>query len=404
MAQTGFKIGGSSPIDQLRYSYFTNSNRLQQVYDSADDVNSKLGDLHYDPATKATTDYTYDVNGSLIADKNKGIRSIHYNFLNLPDTISMTKTDGSSKGNIVYKYDAQGTKWAKIVTDSTVSPVRKTTTLYIKGFQYQNDTLQFVGHEEGRTRYLWLHFLNGDSIFRQRFDYFEKDHLGNTRVILTDQKDTSQYIATMEGAYRAKENALFYNIPQTAYSRTLAGYPVDLSLTNPNDSVIMLNGTTGRTQGPAIILKVLAGDTIDIAAKSYYTSQSGTGTTPSITDVLTSLASGVVGITDNEADALVAQRGELLRHARATLPVIGADAAISVGMLARRDAYEGNILTLENRGHRFQVGERRRENHAVDARLTNLSSDILGERGGVIVARLHHDLIFRRATPLDDSR
>ena len=153
----------------MSYGYFTNTNRLKYVYDTANDVNSKLGDLHYNPAGKDTIntpDYAYDGDGNLTADKNKGIRWIHYNFLNLPDTVSMTKTDGSSKGNIVYRYDAQGTKWAKIVTDSTASPVKVTTTLYLKGFQYINDTIQFVAHEEVRTRYFWQHYLNGDSSFR----------------------------------------------------------------------------------------------------------------------------------------------------------------------------------------------------------------------------------------------
>jgi len=298
MIQNGFKLGGSGPVDRLRYSYFTNSNRLQQVYDTANDAGSLLGDLHYNPSTKdPATDYTYDANGSLTADKNKGIRRIHYNFLHLPDTISMTKTDGSSKGNIVYKYDAQGTKWAKIVTDSTVSPVKVTTTLYIKGFEYKNDTIQYVSHEEGRTRYFWQHYMNGDSSFRQRFDYFEKDHLGNTRVILTDQRDTAQYVATMEAAYRTKENKLFYNIPATSYARNVAsGYPVDLATTNPNDSVIRL-GNNGQKVGPAIILKVMSGDKVTIATNYYFNSGGTNGGQLTAQDLINSLANGILSLT-----------------------------------------------------------------------------------------------------------
>jgi len=140
-------------------------------------------------------------------------------------------------------------------------------------------------------------YLNGSTQYKWEYDFFEKDHLGNTRMVLTMQKDTTYYAATMEGAYRAKENALFYNIPQTAYSRVTAGYPVDTTMTNPNDSVVMLNGMAGRTQGPAIILKVMAGDSIALGVKSFYTSQTGTGTRPSIDDVLLSMAGGVVGMT-----------------------------------------------------------------------------------------------------------
>jgi len=300
MSQRGYKIGGSSAIDSLTYGYFTNTNRLRYVYDLANDTASKLGDFHYSGLTKDTVntpDYTYDGNGSLTADKNKGIRSIHYNFLNLPDTISMTRTDGSSKGNIVYQYDALGTKWAKIVTDSTVSPVRTTTTLYIQGFQYQNDTIQFVAHEEGRTRYFFQHYLAGDSSFKHRFDYFEKDHLGNTRVILTDQRDTGFYAATMEAVSRGKEKALFYNIDSCSYAvSSIPGYPAD-GTTSPNDSVARVNGST-HPMGPAILLKVMSGDSVTIATKYFYKSSgSSSGNQNQATNVIASLAQGLVGVT-----------------------------------------------------------------------------------------------------------
>jgi len=300
MTQRGYKMGGSSAIDSLTYGYFTNANRLRYVYDLANDTGSKLGDFHYAQLTKDTVntpDYTYDANGSLTADKNKGIRRIHYNFLNLPDTISMTKADGSSKGNIVYRYDAQGTKWAKIVTDSTVSPVKVTTNLYIKGFEYKNDTIQFVTHEEGRTRYFWQHYMAGDSSFRQRFDYFERDHLGNTRVILTEQRDTGVYMATMDSAYRTKERALFYNIDSCSYAvSSIPGYPAD-NTTPRNDSVAKVNGS-GHVIGPALLLKVMSGDSVTLVSKYFYKSSgASSGNQDQTTNILASLAQGLVGMT-----------------------------------------------------------------------------------------------------------
>lgn len=300
MFQQGFKWNGSSLVDSLTYSYFGNSNRLSQVKDGDNDSLSKLGDFHRTGA-QVDTGYRYDGNGNLVKDFNKGIDTIIYNYLNLPQQIHIT-----GKGNIFYTYSATGTKITKRTMDSLSR--HATTTLYVEGFVYQQtdtitnptggvDTLQFLLHEEGKLRWALHFYQNGSSKYGWENDMFEKDHLGNTRVVLTTQKDTAYYAATMEAAYRAKENALFYNIPQTAYSRTLAGYPVDTSMTNPNDSVIMLNGTTGRVQGPAIILKVMAGDTVNIGAKAYYTSLSGTGTDSSITAVLASLANGIVGVT-----------------------------------------------------------------------------------------------------------
>ncbi len=61
--------------------------------------------------------------------------------------------------------------------------VGKTTiTTYLGGSIYQNDTLQYLPQEEGRIR---LNAANTGYIF----DYFVKDHLGNTRMVLTDDSN-----------------------------------------------------------------------------------------------------------------------------------------------------------------------------------------------------------------------
>jgi RHS repeat-associated protein len=300
MNQNGFKVGGSGAIDQLSYSYQTNSNKLSQVTDAANDQNSKLGDFHFNPTNKGSTDYNYDGNGNLKIDNNKAIDTISYNYLNLPQLVHI-----NGKGNIAYTYDAGGNKLKKMTTDSTIR--HSTTTLYLDGLIYQQidtitspdagiDTLQFMAHEEGRARWAFHKYLSGAIGYGWEYDFTEKDLLENTRILLTQERDTAQYLATMESAYRATENQLFYNIPASSYPRaTIFGYPTD-NTTVPNDSVARLNGN-GQKVGPAIILKVMFGDTVDIAAKSYYVSQTGTGTNPSLTDVLNSLATGIANMT-----------------------------------------------------------------------------------------------------------
>ena len=295
MKQVGFKVGRSATIDSLTYSYVNSgaSNRLAGVTDGANDQNSKLSDFHYNPATKGTSDYTYDNNGSLVVDNNKGITSINYNYLNLPQNIPI-----NGKGNIAYIYDAAGNKLVKTTVDSTSTPVKTTVTTYLAGFVYVNDTLQFMSEEEGRARWAFHKYTNGTTAYGWEHDFFEKDHLGNTRVLLTQQRDTASYIATMEGAYRSNENALFYNIPATVVARTsVSGYPVDTSVTKPNDSVARVNGS-GQKVGPAIILKVMSGDKVDIGTNYYYnTSSTTTGQALSASDVINSLATGIVSMT-----------------------------------------------------------------------------------------------------------
>ena len=82
-----------------------------------------------------TVDYTYDQNGNLKKDLNKDIgtataEDIIYNYLNLPQSITVRTTGGAIKGTITYTYDAAGNKLQKTVTE-TGQPSK--TTLYIGG-------------------------------------------------------------------------------------------------------------------------------------------------------------------------------------------------------------------------------------------------------------------------------
>jgi RHS repeat-associated protein len=299
--QSGFKVGGSAPIDQLTYTYQASSNKLLAVNDFYNDPLSKLGDFHYS-GSKLPTDYSYDANGNLILDNNKAISGITYNYLNLPQQVTIT-----SKGTISYTYDAAGTKLYKTTVDNTGSAARTTITTYIGGFVYQSasplaggpvgaDTLQLILHEEGRIRWAYHKYTNGFSAYGFEYDFFEKDHLGNTRVVLTQQKDTTGYLASGEAAYRATENQIFTNMTTTAVARISApGYPNDVSVTNPNDTVFKVNGNPGgHKMGPSLLLKVMSGDKIDIAVQSFYNSGTTSAPNSSVTDVLASLATGIV--------------------------------------------------------------------------------------------------------------
>ncbi|WP_343745154.1 DUF6443 domain-containing protein [Chitinophaga sp.] len=263
MRRSGVIGAASKPIDILRYTYATNSNHLISVTDDANDPNSTLGDFKKGTLS-GDTDYNYDDNGNLTNDFNRNIpiNGIVYNHLNLPETIQVDK-----KGTIQFVYDAGGTKLRKIVTDNTDGTPKKTITDYMLGFAYENDTLRFYSQEAGRSRMV---YKQGQPS-KQVYDYFIKDHLGNVRMILTEQSDLNAYIATMESVNSAKEVQLFSNIENTRVSKPV-GYPVDDGAgKNEFVSKLSMQGT-GKTIGPSLVLKVMAGDTVQIGTKAFYKS------------------------------------------------------------------------------------------------------------------------------------
>ncbi len=150
----------ATAIDKLAYTY--SNNQLLKV---ADTSNKTQG---FVDGTNTDNDFTYDVNGNMTIDKNKGITLITYNHLNLPIKITFGTT-----GNIVYVYNATGQKLKKVVTQGTTV----TTTDYLGGYQYVNNTLQFFPTAEGYVS------LSGTTY---SYTYQYKDHLGNIRLSYSD--------------------------------------------------------------------------------------------------------------------------------------------------------------------------------------------------------------------------
>ena len=172
-------------IDNLEYSYHPeNKNQLLKVNDlnpspqgfnQANDVAS--GDVDGNNADH-TDDFTYDLNGNMKSDTNKGIEDITYNHLNLPIKINF-----GAKGNIYYLYNAIGGKVKKVVEDNVAHIT--TTTDYLSGFQYLNTELQFFPHAEGYVHYTKpLAAQGGENTALGSFNYVFNytDHLGNVRL------------------------------------------------------------------------------------------------------------------------------------------------------------------------------------------------------------------------------
>lgn len=293
MQQYGWKGNVSDLIDNLTYQYNLpgnsafSGNRLASVTEGgANTANYKLSDFQDGSVTG--DDYTYDTNGNLIQDKNKGITSIAYNYLNLPATIT------TSKGTIVYTYDASGNKLRKTVTDNTNNNL-VTTTTYLNNSVYEQagttstNNLQLITHEEGRIR------LDGSNY---AYDYFIKDHLGNVRSVLTSETQTDIYpAATLEGDINSSSSAvytesnLFYTINAGNIVAPVSGTPTYVNnngINNPNPNsattansqkMYVLNGIGGEKTGLGFTLKVMSGDKLTIYGKSYWNTSNNTKNT-----------------------------------------------------------------------------------------------------------------------------
>ncbi len=260
MKQMGLNGLAIQTIDSLKYGYFPNSHRLSYVTDKKNNPSTILGDFK-ETDNREVQDYWYDPNGNIAKDKNKAIDTIYYNHQQLPAILYAKNRQAS----IYYLYaGGTGERLAKMVSDGSTQPQQLNVTHYINGFQYEQDTLQFISHEEGRIRPV---YRSGQPV-TYAFDYFIKDQLGNVRMVLSSRKDTAIYAATMEATATGIENALFSNIDNTRASRPV-NYPQD-NTTTPNTYVSRLNAINGQKVGPSIVLRLVAGDSIQIAVRAFY--------------------------------------------------------------------------------------------------------------------------------------
>ncbi len=308
MKQRGVTINTPATIDSLTYQYFANSNQLQKVTDGITDMGPWSD---FKDTAIAADDYVYDVNGNIVKDNNKHIHTsvggngITYNFLDKATSITV-----NGKGTIAYTYDAGGALLQKISTNTKTG--LKTVITYVAGFVYQKimpaattpstvaDTLQYALHEEGRIRWKFTSGATGVFVY----DYFLKDHLGNVRSVITEENQQDYYpAATLEGTYSASPpdansmvnyEKLFYAIDNNYItdeaniaswsSATGKDYfnhngnpPANLNYpsgctptqTAAGTKLYKLNALTNKT-GLQFMVKVMAGDTLDVFGKSYY--------------------------------------------------------------------------------------------------------------------------------------
>ena len=158
----------------MSYSYV--GNRLKKVDDLPESFNQSHG--FKDNASFAEKEYEYDANGNMITDANKQLSNFSYDHNNMPTHIEISD---HHKMEIDYIYSASGTKLKKI-THKDFQLLDKTD--YILNFVYKNNKLSYVITQEGKITFN----QEGEPLYQ----YFLKDHLGNTRAVIDQEGHLAQ--------------------------------------------------------------------------------------------------------------------------------------------------------------------------------------------------------------------
>lgn len=132
----------------------------------------------------ATGEYRYNTNGSLVSAVNRGISSIKYNRLNLPERMDVKHTSAEARNE--YTYDAEGNKlnvkyrWnPQFVTNPIIgSAVNESSLTMSRNVLYQGNHVWFDNKE------MWLNEIGYFRPDISKFYFYVKDHQGNNRVVI----------------------------------------------------------------------------------------------------------------------------------------------------------------------------------------------------------------------------
>lgn len=249
--------------DDMQYEY--HQNKLINIVD-----NSSYSGFGFSDVAN-TIDYSYDDNGNLKSDLNKGLNSINYNEINLP------KQFNSNEGTLNYVYSADGKLQSKTLSNNDEI-------VYIDGIKYKNSTLEEIQNEDGRIRPKSISSVNSTDFV---YDIYLKDHLGSIRTVVTNEENVIDLVATMESSNSSVEESVFYNV---AISRSdlPPNYPIDLSY-SPNNKASKLNAASNLI-GVSKAMRLKEGDQITVDVKYYFSSYPNNNSSLSLNSLLTSLA------------------------------------------------------------------------------------------------------------------
>lgn len=186
--------GSYGLIDNLSYNY--HGNQLLKVDDAAVGPYYQ-GAFHFVDGADEAVEYEYDANGNLVRDLNKGIISISYDLNNQPRKIEYN--DGR---NVSYLYDAEGSKLSVSYNLTAMSsaqpqmPVMQSSDVASANVSNGQKTIDYCGniiYDGDETMILndvGYALYNKDN--NLSFHYYLKDHLGNNRVVVSENGEIEQ--------------------------------------------------------------------------------------------------------------------------------------------------------------------------------------------------------------------
>lgn len=180
-------------MDDLRFGYDNDGNKLLAVQDLGNNVD-RPNCIEYHNMSFGQPKMYYDANGNLVADRDRDIRKIDYNVLNLP-----TSVEFSNGEKIVNYYNAAGQKYKSITysipqTVSHPSPNVVSHLYAVDSMDYHE--VAYYGNVEvhkkrvgnGITTYTTIHnsigYVNVGYPYFGHLCYYIKDHLGNNCVVV----------------------------------------------------------------------------------------------------------------------------------------------------------------------------------------------------------------------------
>lgn len=182
---TSLNRRNTTSMDDLTYRYI--GNQLKSINDECGpSSDASLNDEFKDWAKK-DVEYTFNQNGAMIQDLNKGITNIKYSAMNLPMVIDIKSPIAEARNEYLYSadntklqvvqhYNPNYSETPIIGTNINVSNLtQKKTTDYIGNKVYENGKLKKILVNDG--------YYN---VEQNSYYFFLKDHLGNNRAVLDD--------------------------------------------------------------------------------------------------------------------------------------------------------------------------------------------------------------------------